>query len=238
MTGTRYLERSAARVPEVARTWTQSLSPDSKPYSQRVVPDGCIDVIWSRSRGELEVAGPDTAAFLAELKPGETLVGVRFRPGTAPPALGVPAEALRDAHPPLRELWGHETDALAEALAGAVDPEAALLAAVERRLRSGDPGDPAVGAMVAALRGPCSVRQASERLGFSERQFRRRSLAAFGYPPKTLQRVLRFQRAVSLARSGMPFAEVAQTVGYADQPHLAHEVRELAGVPLSGLLAG
>jgi AraC-like DNA-binding protein len=34
----------------------------------------------------------------------------------------------------------------------------------------------------------------------------------------------------------MPFAEVAATAGYADQAHLAREVRALAGRPLSRLL--
>ena len=65
---------------------------------------------------------------------------------------------------------------------------------------------------------------------------RRRSLAAFGYGPKTLQRVLRFQRALGLARSGMALADVAQAAGYADQPHLANEVRVLAGMPVRALL--
>ena len=39
-------------------------------------------------------------------------------------------------------------------------------------------------------------------LGVSERQLRRRFLDAVGYGPKTLARVLRFQRAVTLLRSG------------------------------------
>ena len=64
----------------------------------------------------------------------------------------------------------------------------------------------------------------------------RRSLAAFGYGPKTLARILRFQRALALARAGTPLAEVAVRSGYADQAHLAREVRALAGVPLGRLM--
>ncbi|MFD7653946.1 helix-turn-helix domain-containing protein, partial [Actinosynnema sp. NPDC059797] len=64
----------------------------------------------------------------------------------------------------------------------------------------------------------------------------RRSLAAFGYGPKVLHRVLRFDRAVALARRGVPFADVAHRTGYADQSHLSREVRELAGVPLGQLI--
>ncbi|MFC7566230.1 helix-turn-helix domain-containing protein [Actinomadura namibiensis] len=65
---------------------------------------------------------------------------------------------------------------------------------------------------------------------------RRRAVAAFGYGPKTVQRVLRFQRALRLARAGRPLAEVAQVAGYADQAHMANEVRGLGGVPMRGLL--
>ena len=81
-----------------------------------------------------------------------------------------------------------------------------------------------------------AVREVADAVGLGERQLRRRSLAAFGYGPKTLQRVLRFQRALGLARSGMALADVAQAAGYADQPHLANEVRVLAGVPVRALL--
>jgi AraC-like DNA-binding protein len=54
---------------------------------------------------------------------------------------------------------------------------------------------------------------------------------------KRLSRVLRLQRALALARRGLPLATVAATAGYADQPHLAREVRALTGVPLTTLLA-
>src|SRR5690606_41603463 len=93
----------------------------------------------------------------------------------------------------------------------------------------------AVRALVAGLSGR-SVREAADRVGLSERQLRRRSLAAFGYGPKTLQRVLRFQRALRLARAGVPLADAALAAGYSDQAHFAHEVRDLAGEPIRNLL--
>lgn len=73
-------------------------------------------------------------------------------------------------------------------------------------------------------------------LGLGERQLLRRSLRAFGYGPKTLQRVVRFQRALRLARRGVAAAEVAVASGYADQAHMANEVRRLAGMPLGRLI--
>jgi AraC-like DNA-binding protein len=197
-----------------------------------------MDVIWWRRTGELGVAGPDTRPHLTELIAGEELAAVRFRPGTAAPVLGLPADAIRDDRVPLRDLWGPAADTLAETLATAAAPESVLQDAVMRHLSSAPTPDPAIPVMIASLTASCSVRETADRLGFSERQLRRRSLAACGYGPKTLQRILRFQRALTLARRHEPYADVAQLAGYADQAHLANEVREFAGVSLTELVGG
>jgi transcriptional regulator GlxA family with amidase domain len=80
------------------------------------------------------------------------------------------------------------------------------------------------------------VADVATRVGLSERQLNRRSLASFGYGPKVLLRVLRLQRALRLARSGMSLAQVAVTAGYGDQAHLAHEVFALTGRNASQLV--
>jgi AraC-like DNA-binding protein len=231
----RYVEHLSRGLREVELTWVREQ--DAEMGITRVVPDARMDIIWNSRTGALELAGPDTAAFLVEMAPGRRLVGLRFRPGMAVGALGQPAEEVRDLHLPLAELWGREADRLAEAAAGAADPEAELTRAVARRLRMAGPPDPALPALVAALAGGEPVREVAARFGYSDRQLRRRALTAFGYPPKTLQRILRFQRAVRLARRGLPYAEIAQACGYSDQPHLAHDVRALAGTTLTDLVA-
>ncbi|MEU5989376.1 DUF6597 domain-containing transcriptional factor [Spirillospora sp. NPDC047418] len=218
------------RAPGLACAWTAALPSGAEPFVQRVVPDACVDLIWSDAG--ILVAGPDTGPVPATMRPGEAVVAVRFRPGTAPPVLGVPADAVRDGRLPLRELWGGEADRLAEAVAGAGDRRAALVAAVRDRM---GPPDPMVPAVVAGLARD-SVRGVADGLGIGERQLRRRSLAAFGYGPKTLQRVLRFQRALSLVRAGRTRAAAAYAAGYADQAHFANEVRGLAGEPVGNLL--
>ncbi|MFI0349582.1 helix-turn-helix domain-containing protein [Actinomadura sp. 9N407] len=232
---TSYRESPAPPGLGFACLWSHEQSGSARaPHVQQVVPDGCIDLIWWKDRAELMVAGPDTGPSPpGRLEPGERLVAVRFRPGTAPPALGVPADAIRDVRVPLRELWGTEADRLAEAMAASSDPHTPLVDAV--RARTSAAPDPLVPALVAALESH-PVREVAGTLGLSERQLRRRAHAAFGYGPKTLQRVLRFQRALRLARAGEPLADVAYAVGYADQAHMANEVRDLAGTPIRALL--
>jgi AraC-like DNA-binding protein len=213
--------------------WSRTTA-DGPPRTYRVVPDGCVDLIWTGST--LFVAGPDTRAQLTSAAPG-TMHGVRFRPGVAPALLGLPAAEFLDARPTLSELDQQAfADRLADDLSVADNPTDVLERAVLAALRR-DRLDPAMPAVVAGLRRGKSVAELAEGFGLTERSLHRRSVAAFGYGPKMLQRVLRFQHALRLIRAGRTYADAAFEAGYADQPHLAREVRALAGVPLGSFLA-
>jgi AraC-like DNA-binding protein len=229
--------RELAVAPELAgvveAVWVRD-APAGPAQTHRIVPDGCTDLMWVD--GELLVAGPDTRAHLTPITDGAAYVAVRFAPGAGPALLGVPAHELRDGRVPLAALWrSSHVRQLAGHVAGARDRPAALQAAITDRLRRNDPPDPVTAAIAARLREGGSVAATAARVGWSERQLHRRCLAAFGYGPKTLARILRFRRALALARDGVPFAEVAVRSRYADQAHLAREVRALAGVPLGAL---
>jgi AraC-like DNA-binding protein len=211
---------------------------------EAILPDGCMDIIWREGRGAV-VAGPDTGPVPVSRTPGSTVVGVRFRPGAATGALGVPADQLRDARVPLGELWGDRGARLEERLDGA-GSASARLAMIERELRvrlsgAGRP-DGLVAAAVSGLRGPepRGVREIADALGISERQLRRRFHAAVGYGPKTLARILRFQRMLALVRqraSRRDLARLALDAGYADQAHMTAECTRLAGLPPGRLIA-
>lgn len=234
-----YVEWAPRHSPadRVACIWVSR--PSSSP--DQVLPDACLDIIWDGSR--LFVAGPDTGPVPVEPRPGVAYAGVRFRPGQAPCFLGVPASELLDSRVDLRDLWGQAmTDRLAERLAAAAGPSAAaemLDAAMADRARTAPGADPVVSALVAWLRSPpesfAAVQGASTALSVGERRLRRRCCAAVGYGPKTLERVLRFQRALRLAPASQSLALLAAQAGYADQAHLARECRRLAGATPSDL---
>ncbi|MGK5534105.1 helix-turn-helix domain-containing protein [Streptomyces sp. URMC 129] len=217
-----------------AVVWSNGSGAAGAADAARVLPDGCMDLLWNG--GELSVAGPDTRAHLFVRAPGVRHVGVRFEPGAGPDVFGVPADELTDARVPLAALWPERlVRELTERVAAAPDPGAALESVAAGRLRRAGPPGPWRRAAVVALGRGLGVAETAARLGLSERQLRRRSLAAFGYGPKTLARVLRMQRALALTRTGVPLAEVAARTGYADQAHMAREVRALAGVPVTAL---
>jgi AraC-like DNA-binding protein len=207
----------------VACTWERAVT---APRRQVVVPDGCVDLIWLAGR-RLIVVGPDTGPHEQPLPAGARTFGVRLRPGAAGAVLGVTAAELRDGRLGAEAVWADDARRLEAALAGGAEPHATLLAAV--RARQPRP-DPVVAAAAAALDRPdARVADLAGRLAISERQLRRRFDAAVGYGPKTLARVLRFQRLLALAHG--PLADLALSAGYADQAHMTAEVTRLAGRP-------
>src|SRR5688500_17702114 len=107
----------------------------------RVVPDGCIDVVWTEGLGT-HVVGANSTVFLVDVPEGTRVVGARMRPGAAPPLLGVRGDAVRDARPLVREVWGDDGERLAAAMQDAADPVGVLLAALEAR--PAGPPDPPV----------------------------------------------------------------------------------------------
>ncbi|MEU4981620.1 helix-turn-helix transcriptional regulator [Streptomyces sp. NPDC021969] len=224
-----YAERASRLTGAVV--WTNT---PSEPGPGRVLPDGCMDLLWYD--GRLLVAGPDTRAYVTE-GGGGAWAGVRFYPGTAPALLGVPADALRDRRVELTDLWpAARARQLAARVNAAANPATGLEEAALSRAAETGPPDPLLGRIVAALDAGRPVAATADVLGIGARRLHRRSLAAFGYGPKTLARVLRLQRALALVRNGTPLAETATRTGYADQAHLTREVRELTGATPRELL--
>jgi AraC-like DNA-binding protein len=226
-----YRERPAGFAGAVL--WSSTTRAGAAPT--RVLPDGCVDLLWT-SRSGLLVAGPDRTAHLSGGGPAQRWVGLRLPPGVGPAVLGVPAVELRDRRIPLADLWGdREVDRLAERAEAA--PAAVLTEVAVGRLRAVGGPEPVGVRIAAALAAGATVAATAAEVGLDPRALHRRSRHLFGYGPKTLARILRMRRALALARTGTPLAEVAARCGYADQAHLTRDVRDLAGVPPTVLLA-
>jgi AraC-like DNA-binding protein len=225
-------------VESVACVWVSR--PGEGP-DNRVLPDACMDIIWDGA--SVFVAGPDTGPVPVKASPGTAFAGVRFRPGKAPSFLGPPASELLDRRIDLADLWGNAASArLADELAAAEGPEAAahvLDRAVAERAGGARPSDAMVDALVDLLRheptAMGAVQSASNALSVGERRLYRRCCRSVGYGPKTLERVLRFQRALRLGPQTTSLALLAARAGYADQAHMSRESRRLAGTTPSDL---
>ena len=155
--------------------------------------------------------------------------------------LGVPAGELTNRSVALDELLPPTRVAeLSERLVAARD-DAERVALVERLLVelpfARDPVVTRALARLSDVQAPASVADVARELQMSERQLERRFVARVGLMPKRFARLARFERALSLVRSGPALSAVAQRAGYADQPHLVREFRSFAGEPPSAFRA-
>jgi AraC-like DNA-binding protein len=230
----RYRPRHAVLREFVSTIWTHVV-PDGVNVL-RVVPDAAIDLVFAG--GRLRVAGPDSRVFLEPMSPGTRVLGFQLRAGAARCVLGVPAAAVRDGRIDMHELWGSAASAVVESMAEAPTiPRAAdaLESALVSRLTHAPTPDTLARAIVEDVRarfGAISTSALADELGLSERQLHRRCVAAFGYGPKLLARIVRLQSMLTRLSSvsDMPFARVAVECGYADQAHFTHDVRALTGL--------
>ena len=139
---------------------------------------------------------------------------------------------------PLAQFWDAEARRLADWLSEAADPTSVaerLEAALARTAAVTRVDDDA--ARIFRIVRECAgteaavIEELTQRLGLSERTLRRRSSDAFGYGPKTLERVLRLHHVFAALRTPrpLPLADLAAESGYADLAHLSREVRALTG---------
>ena len=225
--------------------WT-SILPDQHTGDIAVVPDGCVDILWRA--GRLLVVGPDLVAARPDLEPGAHVLGARFQPGAARHWLGLPLSEIVGQQIELADVWGVRARAFvgrmeeAQAFGKQVAVFQEQLMALPELSGTPDAGASDIFRLAAVATPAAEEGRVAERmcahLDISKRTLLRYCRDHFGYGPKTLERILRFQRFLSLAGKdhGAGLATLAADTGYADQAHLAREVRALCGMTASALL--
>lgn len=224
-------DHRAWRGPRTGATlWRVRTGPDDV----RVLPDAVMDLMWSN--GRFRFAGADTTALVSPGEDGAVTWGLRLAPGVAYSLLGVPALELTD-----RRLESDELTTIPPRIRESAysDPARALEGLYGALWRRAEP-DPTLLNLAESLdrfaRTGLDVPDLAYRHEVSERTLRRLGDRVFGYGPKTLTTIHRFQHALHLARSGTTLAQASTAAGYADQSHLNRDVRRLAGTTPGDLL--
>jgi AraC-like DNA-binding protein len=225
--------------------WSRELPEADEEDRAVVLPDGRVDLVWIAGAEPL-VAGPQTRFVPRPLASPGVAIGVRFHPSAGPPVLGLPAHELVDMHVPLSDVDTSRASALRLRLPAVLEPDeagSAIATALGRWLAAAEAPDRAVRAAVRLLDTPgARVASVAHAVGYSERELRRRFRERVGYGPKTLQRVLRFQRVLDRLRpqaeptalrvglAADSLAGLAAAAGYSDQAHMTRETRKLSGL--------
>lgn len=227
----------AALAPYVECYWTLS-RPRGRVAENRVLPDGCMDVIVAvDAAGDCAptVVGTMTTALVIRADDVPERVGVRFRPGCGPAFLRVEAPALVDRTVPVAAVWGASAAASLRRVAEVPLPRrAAMLEGMLLARLAAARTDARVDWIVrriADTRGRIAMDELGAAVGWGPRHLRRRVEAAVGVGPKRLGRIVRLRALLTEAAcSPSPrWAELAVDAGYCDQAHLVRECRALAG---------
>ncbi|MFN8375083.1 MAG: helix-turn-helix domain-containing protein [Anaerolineae bacterium] len=217
-----------------------SIAQSAQPLTNHVLPDGCIDVMFSVTAGACfaDVVGTMLSAASVPLEPATTFLGVRFKPGGALPFLRVSAQTLTDGVLRLDDVWPSVTRDLSEQIHDA-PTLAAKVARLEAELLRRVLAIPAVDVLtlntihyIRAARGRVSVRELSTHAALSERQLERRFREHTGLSPKLFARLIRFRSAAMLLQQQPQLAvqDLVFASGFYDQAHFIHDFKAFAGV--------
>ena len=184
------------------------------------------------------IQGAQDRMHLRDTHAASAVVGVHFKPGGAAAFFGGALPELHNRTVPLDALWGPSAGVLREELQETHGPHARLLrleAYLMARLEYARPADAMVMVALHTLAqqpGSALIEPVQRASGCGPTQFISRFERSVGLTPKRYARVLRFHALIqTLALAPPPdWALTAAEAGYADQSHLIHEFKRLAGV--------
>jgi AraC-like DNA-binding protein len=231
--------------------WTLESSKETKTEKQRIVPDGCMEMIFHY--GDLFRQYTDNETFLIQPKcfvfgqitspldiepTGEIgIFAVRFYPEGFTPFASIPVKQMENKAVPLQELFGDEGLELEKAMLAARKEdrvkivEAFLLGklisreAVDRVARSSVE-------LIMHLNGQLSVDELSDYLKINRRQLERKFSSVIGLSPKQLSKIIRLQTTLKMLadKQFTSLTAVAYEGDYYDQAHFIKDFKEFTGM--------
>jgi hypothetical protein len=122
MTEYREVLPDASLAESVECFWTAKFTPHADPH--RVLPDGCADIIYTRSRGasQLQFVGPMTRFEDVCQTDGSQFFSVRLRPAMWTDTVRLNGPEATNQKLPLEALWGKRASRLLRALDSTSQP--------------------------------------------------------------------------------------------------------------------
>lgn len=236
------------------RSWIRSLwycrAPRFPHRRERVLPNGCMQIIFNLSRSYLTDCGEDGKANrrlpqaivvgtraryeVVATADMEEIAGIVIQPGGFAGLFRERADLFFERSIGLEEVWAGTslTDRLCE-VAAPVEKLRTLEAVLTGRLHPGTRRSELVDQAMHLFRekGFC-VAECARSVGVSERRLSQVFREQVGIAPKMWCRIRRFQAAARVLHNGadVPWAELALRCGYYDQSHFANDFRAFSGI--------
>ncbi|MGO4950752.1 helix-turn-helix domain-containing protein [Paenibacillus sp. S25] len=223
---------------------TASLSLPQEETMERVLPDGCTDVLFEydpvSKRQELSYCGTFTQPFVSARQAGsETRIfAVRFFPGGAHYFHGMPTHLFTGGNYRLEDLWPESIAVIGERIMEAqnfnervrIMDEYLNQLLLRKRTNDCDLMKNLLHRIFVSA-GSVGVKELAECEAISERQLNRKFGQWIGISPKKFSEVVRFQSVLHSIQSGgdLDWTELALKHSFFDQAHLIRDFRRFYG---------
>jgi AraC-like DNA-binding protein len=235
------------RLQHLIETYWVSYTQLSSAMVQRILPDGCVDIIFdidnSSEKGNANVQPPNIVGTITShldvtFEPGQTqMLGIRFRPGGITAFTRMPVHELTDRIVPLT---------IAETLFdGAFHGRLSDFSTMKERITNIEnyllnklpyvctPEKRITNTIeyIRNAKGLLSLRQMADIACLSERQLERQFKATVGVTPKTFSRIIKFRHALQYLKHYPQNSQFAAALdcGYYDHSHLIKDFKKFGG---------
>lgn len=238
--------------PFVKCFWTMEAEREEQPIRQRIVPDGCMEMIFNygdRFRQYFEdgtsILQPKSFVFgqitsFIEVAPtGVTgIIATRFLPEGLTPFLDIAVAELENKAVSIEEVFGEKGKQLEQDVISASDNQQRI-SIIETFLFSRLTEPKAIDAITRACvevifqsQGQLGVVELADKVNVNRRNMERKFTAAIGMSPKQLSRVARLQATLKMLdqKKYTSLTSLAYENGYYDQAHFIKDFKEFTGM--------
>jgi AraC-like DNA-binding protein len=240
--------------------WSLEDTTASAPVRQRVVPDGCMEMIFNY--GDLyqqffedgtSLIQPRSFIFgqisrFIEIAPtGNTgIIAARFFPGGLSPFIDLPVSLLENKAVDIQALFGEKGKLLEQEVLSAAT-NTGRISLLERFLLSRLGESHAIDMItkecvdvIMQSNGQLDVAELAEKMQLHRRNIERKFSSAIGMSPKQLARIVRLQSTLKMLqqKNFTSLTSLAYENGYYDQAHFIKDFKEFTGTSPKSFYAG
>ncbi len=240
--------------------WTLDFPKESIPEKQRIVPDGCMEMIFHGGdpykqymedesyliQPQSFVFGQITQPLYIEPTGDSAIFAVRFHPEGFIAFATIPVNEMENKAIPLKELFKEDGQHLGQAILNSSSAEEKIKIVESfllKKLSTQEASDRIVRAgveVIMQLNGQISVGELSEQMKINRRQLERKFSSVIGLSPKQLSKITRLQSTLKMlaTKQFTSLTDVAYENNYYDQAHFIKDFKEFTGMSPKKFYAG